>query len=160
MAQAFVIRNDLQIEDQTHPVRVVAAYRNDTVVDWSWHGSQCTVLTLADDKIKSPAEGEMVSTLISTWRDDYKTVINGEANRRITIAFPIYKQNNYNATYNQNQSQHGTDTATWPDQAFVAEYNRGWKYVGDVRTASNAFTAMPVDPTDDSIWPPAITPIA
>ena len=87
-------------------------------------------------------------------------MVNGEANRRINNAFPIFKQNNYNATYNQNQSQHGTDTTTWPDQAFVAEYTRGWSYVNDVRAVANSFTAMPVDPTDDSIWPPIITPIA
>jgi hypothetical protein len=161
MAQAFVIRNDLQNETTENPVRVVASYRNDQIVDRDWHGPQCTVVSVSDSKIvMKPPPDEGMLILISTWREDYLPTVNAEAQRRITDAFPIYKQNNYNAIYNQNQSQHGTDTTTWPDQAFVAEYSRGWQYISDVRTVANSFTAMPVDPTDDSIWPTAISPVA
>lgn len=162
MAQVFVIRSDLQTEDQDNPVRVIATYRNDTVVDITWHGDQATVLSgIADKYVFNDRDNQRI-VLASNWRDDYQPVVNGEAYRRINAVFPQYKQMNYTAQYNLYQAQYGTDTTQWPagnPQDFLTEYNRGWQYISDVRTVSNSFTAMPVDPTDNSLWPTPITPI-
>ena len=102
------------------------------------------------------------TVLQSNWRDNWQPIVNAEANRRITDVFPSYKQTNYIAQFNAYQTQYGADTTTWPAEAqtFKAEYDRGWKYVSDVRAASNAMTGMPQDPTADEHWPPVITPIA
>jgi hypothetical protein len=161
--QAFVNRNDLVNEDEDHPVPIIASYGNGMVIAITAHGPDCTVLFIQDDLgLVRDDRTAMRQYLRSNWRDSYMPVINAEANRRINLAFPQYKQMNYNATYNGYQTQYGTDSTTWPPgapQDFLAEYNRGWKYVNDVRDASNAWTAMPVDPTADGIWPPVINPI-
>lgn len=160
MAQAFVIRSDLSIEDAQNPVRVRASYGNGMVLTPDFAGTDCTLLFLADDLITEDRVNYR-TILISTWRDDYKPVINWEANRRINLVFPEYKQRNYTAHYQDNITKYGADATSWPaqEQTFKAEYDRGWQYVSDVRAASNAWTAMPVDPTADPIWPPTISPI-
>lgn len=158
--QAFVPRSDLLNETAETPVRVVASYGNAMVTTIDMHGPDCTVLFLAEDLTKPP-DIITPTTLKPEWRTNYAPVLNFEAARRITIAFPEYKQRNYTALMNDYTFQYGADTALWPQTALddKAENDRGWAYVQDVRAASNAWTSMPVDPTDDSIWPPAITPI-
>jgi len=160
MAQAFVIRNDLAAETAQTPVRVFATYPNSTVVAIDAHGAQCTLLTVAENLIVPDRTGGP-STLAANWRDNYLPIVNGEAARRINIAFPEYKQRNYNAQYQIYITDYGSDTASWPTEAkdFKVEYDRGWQYVNDVRTLANSWTALPTDPTADAIWPPAITPI-
>ena len=160
MAQAFVVRNDLLVEGIDNPVRVVAVYGNGMVLTIDSQGSGYTLLRLADNLIiRDPAK--LVAVLAPTWRDDYKPVINAEANRRIELVFPSYKQSNYTAQVQNDITKYGTDTTQWPigEQNFKIEADRGWKYVSDIRTASNAWASMPPDPTADSIWPPTITPV-
>lgn len=161
MAQVFVIRADLSAEDAQNPVRVRAAYSNDTVVPIDFAGADATVLVLADNLVKNDRDN-FRTVLVQNWRDDYKPVVNAEANRRINLVFPEFKQRNYTAKYQDNITTYGADSTAWPTDeiTFKAEYDRGWKYVSDVRAASNAWAAMPTDPTADSIWPPTITPIA
>jgi hypothetical protein len=161
MAQAFVIRNDLLVEDAQNPVRVRASYGNAMVFAIDSHGPECTLLFLADNLIEQDRINYR-TILVSTWRDDYKPVVNAEANRRINIAFPDYKQRNHTARVQDNITKYGPDPAMWPqdEQDFKIESDRGWQYVADVRAASNAWSAMPTDPTADAIWPPAITPVA
>ena len=161
MAQAFVIRSTLLNESAQDPVLVRAYYGNGIVVSMDFAGPDCTLLVLADNLIKEDRDN-FRTILVPNWRDDYKPVVNAEAARRINLVFPEYKQRNYTAHYQDNITKYGADATTWPanEQTFKAESDRGWKYVSDVRTASNAWTAMPVDPTADSIWPPTITPIA
>lgn len=161
MAQAFVIRNDLLIEDAQNPVRVRASYGNGMVLAVDLHGTECTLLRVADNLIVQDRDN-FRSILIPTWRDDYKPVVNGEANRRIELVFPDYKQRNHTARVQDDITKYGADATTWPQQEkdFKVESDRGWQYVADVRAASNAWSAMPTDPTADAIWPPAISPIA
>jgi hypothetical protein len=161
MAQAFVLRNDLLIEDVDNPVRVRAFYGNGMVLTIDSHGSECTLLFLADNLVHEDRINYR-TILIATWRDDYKPVVNAEANRRINLVFPDYKQRNYTARYQDNITSYGADATAWPqpERDFKVEYDRGWKYVADVRGASNAWAAMPTDPTADEIWPPTISPIA
>ncbi len=161
MAQAFVVRNDLHVENADNPVRVVATYRNDTLVDLSWHGDQCTVLGgIADNLIYNDRDNQR-TILTARWRDDYVPVVNAEAFRRINAVFPQYKQMNYTARHTADVTAYGPDITKWPqgEQDFKAEYDRGWAYVAAVRTVSNSFTAMPADPTDDSLWPTPISPV-
>jgi len=162
MAQVFVNRQSLLDETPTAPVLVIASYRNETVIDRNWHGTDSTVVGVSDVLVVEDRDNYR-TILRSDWRDDYVPVVNAEANRRITTAFPAFKQSNYNAQWNTYQVQYGLDPATWPagpPQDFAAEYNRGWKYINDVRAASNAMTAMPQDPTADEHWPTVITPVA
>jgi hypothetical protein len=161
MSQAFIIRNDLLIEDAQNPVRVRAAYPNTANLPIDFAGADCTSVVVADNLVQNDSANYR-NILISTWRDDYKPVVNAEAARRINLVFPEYKQRNYTAKYQDYITTYGADTTAWPQEAldFKVEYDRGWQYVSDVRTASNAWTAMPTDPTADSIWPPTITPIA
>jgi hypothetical protein len=159
--QVFVPRNDLLIEDQDNPVRVTATYAAGMIVPIDFHGPQNTLLTVADNLVFNDKDS-FRTILIKTWRDDFKPVMNAEAARRINLVFPEYKQRNYTAHYQDNITKFGADANTWPPEevTFKAEYDRGWKYISDVRTASNAWSAMPTDPTADSIWPPTITSIA
>ena len=161
MAKAFVIRSDLLAEDASNPVRVFAAYPNSVMYPIDFHGAQCTLLTVADSLIAND-KITFTNSLVPTWRDDYKPVVNAEASRRIELVFPDFKQRNHTARVQEDITRYGPDTAAWPqqEQDFKVESDRGWKYVADIRAASNAWTAMPVDPTADSIWPPSITPIA
>jgi hypothetical protein len=161
MAQAFVIRNDLLIEDANNPVRVRAVYPVTANLPIEFAGVDCTSLILADNLILNDRDNYR-SVLVATWRDDYKPVVNAEASRRINLVFPEYKQRNHTARVQDDITKYGADPAAWPqqEQDFKVESDRGWQYVADVRTASNAWTAMPTDPTADSIWPPTITPIA
>jgi hypothetical protein len=158
--QVFVVRNDLLVEDSTHPVHVLATYPNETPVAIDLYGTGNTLLVLADAQVYYDRDN-MSMVLRSTWRDDWAPVVNAEANRRIVLAFPEYKQRNYTAAVQTSITTYGTDTSTWPqvDQDNKAEGDRGWQYVSDVRAAANGFSAMPVDPTSDTIWPVAITPI-
>lgn len=160
MAQAFVIRNDLLIEDAQNPVRVRASYGNGMALPIDFAGADCTLLSIVDNLIQED-RANYRSILVSTWRDDYKPVVNAEANRRINLVFPEYKQRNYTAHYQDNITSYGADATAWPqpEKDFKIEYDRGWQYISDVRSASNAWTAMPTDPTADGIWPPTITPI-
>ena len=159
MAKAFVVRGDLLNEAVDKPVRVRAVYSNGMILTLESHGVECTLLLLADNLVIR--DNNFQTVLKSTWRTDYGPVINAEANRRIELAFPDYKQRNYTARVQDMITTYGADASIWPqaERDFKAEADRGWQYVADVRTASNAWTAMPVDPTADSIWPPAITPI-
>lgn len=161
MAQAFVIRNDLLIEDAQNPVRVVASYGNAMVLAIDFHGPSCTLLGVADDLVVYQRDNSR-NVLASNWRDDYKPVVNAEASRRINLVFPEYKQRNHTARVQDDITKYGADPASWPqqEQDFKIESDRGWQYVSDVRAASNAWSAMPTDPTADAIWPPAISPIA
>lgn len=160
MAQAFVIRNDLLIEDAQNPVRVRAVYPITANLPIDFAGSDCTSLVVADNLVLNDRDN-FRTVLVATWRDDYKPVVNAEASRRINLAFPEYKQRNFTAKYQDYITTYGADPAAWPQDAldFKVEYDRGWQYVSDVRSASNAWSAMPTDPTADSIWPPAISPI-
>jgi hypothetical protein len=160
MAQVFVVRADLLTETAEQFVAVVATYGNAMETTIDMHGPACTLLLLGDDLI-TIQQPFMTTVLKTAWRTDYKPVINFEAARRINLAFPEYKQRNYTAQYQEYITTYGADTAAWPTEAltFKAEYDRGWQYVNDVRSASNAWTQMPVDPTDNSIWPVAISPI-
>lgn len=128
--------------------------------DLDFEGADCTVLTLADNLIRQNRD-TFQTLLVPQWRDDYKPVINAEANRRINLVFPDYKQRNYTARVQDDITKYGADPVAWPppEQAFKLESDRGWRYVADIRAASNAWTSMPTDPTADSIWPPTITPI-
>ena len=161
MAQVFVPRNDLSAESHPdNPVRVVASYANQTLVKMDMHGAQCTLLGVQDPMVMNDRENFRM-ILKPEWRNDYKTTINAEARRRIETVFPEFKQSNYTAKYQEYLTQYGSDTSLWPPETgeFKAEYDRGWQYVADVRSASNAWTAMPTDPTADEIWPPVISPI-
>lgn len=160
MAQIFVPRNDLLGENAENPVRIFAAYPETPAKAIETHGSAYTVLMVAEAYILNERDN-MRQILTATWRDNYLPVINAEAFRRIQLVFPQYKQMNYNALYNDYQSQYGTDTTAWPPdtQEFLAEYHRGWQYVADVRSVANSVAAMPADPTADELWPPVITPI-
>ncbi len=159
--QVFVFRADLLSEDSANPVRVAASYGNAMVLPIDFHGPNCTLLTVADNLVFNEKDN-FRTILLFHWRDDYKPVLNAEAGRRINLVFPEFKQRNYTAHYQDNITQYGADATVWPPEeiTFKAEYDRGWKYIADVRTASNAWSAMPTDPTADSIWPPTITPIA
>jgi hypothetical protein len=161
MAQAFVIRADLLNEDAENPVRVRASYGNGMVLRFDFAGADCALLFLADNLLFDDRDNGRV-ILVQHWRDDYAPVLSYEATRRIQLVFPDYKQRNYTAHYQDNITHFGADATKWPTQelTFKAEYDRGWKYVNDVRSAANAWTAMPTDPTADQIWPPTITPIA
>jgi hypothetical protein len=160
MAQTFVFRNDLIVEDQDNPVRVAASYPEAIKVDIGLHGDQCTVMTIADNYILNDMDNGRI-ILKSGWRDNYKPVLAAEASRRIYLVFPEFKQRNYTASVQNSITTYGADTTLWPpDQQDVkVEGDRGWQYVSDVRSASNAWTGMPTDPTADEIWPPSITPI-
>lgn len=176
--QVFVLRSDLLLDPATTKVRVMAAYPDTPAKPIDFNGSQCTVLIVNDNQVDwfrpdvaggspPPPSGmgiapTITQVLVPNWRNEYRYVLNNEAFRRIQLVFPEFKQRNYTAKYQDNITQYGTDTSTWPSeqQTFKAEYDRGWKYVSDVRTASNAWTAMPADPTADSIWPTQISPIA
>jgi hypothetical protein len=160
MAQAFVIRNDLLIEDANNPVRARAVYPVTANLPIEFAGLDCTSLIVADNLILNDRDN-FRSVLVATWRDDYKPVVNAEAARRINLVFPEYKQRNFTAHYQDNITSYGADATVWPpaEQTFKTEYDRGWQYIGDVRAASNAWSAMPTDPTADAIWPPTITPI-
>jgi hypothetical protein len=63
--------------------------------------------------------------------------------------------NGYITTY-------GADTTTWPtyQQNRLAEINRCWQYVNDVRAKANAMgeAQLPIDPTADGNWPTVIPP--
>jgi hypothetical protein len=163
--QAFVVRDDLLHEAPDTPVHVIATYANEQATLIEQHGTEYTVVTVPDDKIvrESPAPGmpPMFMVLKSDWRESYVPVINAEASRRILLVFPEYRQRNSTAAVQDYITRYGADVTVWPQAAkdVKAESDRGWTYVHDVRTAANAWTAMPVDPTADSIWPPAITPI-
>jgi hypothetical protein len=159
MAKAFVVRGDLLTEDSSHPVRVRAVYGNGMILTLESHGVDCTLLLLADNLVIR--DSEFRNVLASTWRNDWGPVVNAEANRRIELVFPDYKQRNHTARVQDSITKYGADTSIWPqgEKDFKAESDRGWRYVSDVRAAANSFTAMPVDPTADSIWPPTITPI-
>jgi hypothetical protein len=161
MAQTFVYRADLAIEDAENPVRVAATYGNGMILTIGFMGPQFTLMLLADNLIFNDRDNQR-TILVPHWRDDYVPVISYEATRRINLAFPDYKQRNYTAHYQDNITKYGADSTNWPpaELTFKGEYDRGWKYVNDVRSAANAWTAMPTDPTADQIWPPAITPIA
>lgn len=157
MSLVFVIRDGLLTESDTAPVTVFASYPNAMAAPIDFHGPDCTLLALADSLV---APG-IPMTLKKEWRDDYTPVLQYEAARRINLVFPEYKQRNYTAHYQSNITSYGSDATAWPqpEQDFTAEYDRGWKYVSDVRAASNSWSAMPTDPTADAIWPPTITPI-
>lgn len=164
MSQIFVNRNDLVIEDGDHPVKVLASYPNDALVTIDMHGAAYTVLLVADSAINRNELNarQPFPTLTPTWRNDYKPVINAEAQRRIFDAFPDYKQRNYTAAVQQSITQYGADATVWPQPAkdTKTEGDRGWTYVNSVRTAANAWTGMPGgDPTADGIWPPIISPV-
>lgn len=159
MAQAYVLRNDLVIEDAQNPVRVRSVY-NDPTLPIEYGGPDCTAIWV-DTKYIHQDRAAFRTLLTSNWREDYKSVLQQEASRRINLVFPEFKQRNYTAQYQSYITQYGADANVWPQDAkdFKGEYDRAWKYVNDVRTASNAWTAMPTDPTADNIWPPTITPI-
>jgi len=164
MAQIFVNRNDLVIEDVDHPVKIIASYANDAIVTVDMHGAAATVLSVADTVVNrnSLNARQPFPTLTATWRNDYKPVINAEAQRRIYDVFADYKQRNYTAAVQGYITQYGADATVWPQPAkdVKTEGDRGWTYVTAVRTAANAWTAMPGgDPTADSIWPTVISPI-
>lgn len=158
--QVFVVRSELATESVSQPVHVIAEYSNDVIIDIAAHGSVGTRLLLADGFTVFDATSG-IKTLKDGWRTDYKPVLNGEASRRIALVFPDYKQRNYTAHYQDNITQYGVDTTTWPqvEKDFKNEYDRGWAYVNDVRAAANSFNSMPPDPTADGNWPPTITPI-
>jgi hypothetical protein len=160
MAQVYVPRSDLLSETANNPVRVLASYGNGMVLTVGTHGPTNTRLLLADNLVFSDLANSRV-ILTSHWRDDYKPVVNDEAARRINLVYPEYKQRNYTAKVQEYITLYGADATMWPQAAkdFKAEADRGWQYVEDVRTASNAMTAMPADPTADEHWPPAISPI-
>lgn len=160
MAQIFVPRNDLLVEDAQNPVRIFAAYSETPAQIITLHGSQYTVLIVGDNYVVNDVENAR-QILDASWRNNYLPVINAEAARRINLAFPQFKQMNYNAMYNSYQSQYGTDTTMWPTEAqtFLAEYQRGWQFVSDVRSVANSISVMPADPTADEHWPPQISPI-
>lgn len=161
--QAFVRRADLIAETATTRVPVVASYGNGMTIALDAHGPQCTLLFLQDDlNLVEDDEFRIMQRLVTAWRDMPKPVVNAEANRRIVLAFPDFKQRNYTARYQDNQTKYGTDPAQWPQEEknFKVEYDRGWLYVHDVRAVANAMTALPADPTANEHWPPQITPIA
>lgn len=162
--KAFVLRDDLLNESDTRPVRVVASYPNEQPLTLDQHGTQFTLLTVRDDAIvrTSAVEGPIIIMVLKAgWRDDYLTTVNAEAERRISDVFPDYKQRNATAQVQDFITQYGTATTSWPAAAqnFKVEADRGWTYVHDVRAAANSWTAMPVDPTADEIWPPIISPV-
>jgi len=160
--QAFIKRADLLADDGSAMVPILALYGNGMVMAIDAHGSMATLIFLQDDLgLVFHDRDKSMDFLITSWRDNYKPVINWESNRRIVKAFPEYKQRNYTARYQDNITKYGTDPSQWPqaEKDWTVEYDRGWQYVSDVRSTSNAFTALPADPTADEHWPPAITPV-
>jgi hypothetical protein len=163
----FVLRTELNAEDADHPVRVIANYSEDQRADIHLHGEACTRLTLPDTALARttppivgmPPVGFVLAT---DWRMDYMPIINGEAGRRIDLVFPDYKQRNATAAVQDWITTYGTNVAIWPAQAqaFKTESDRGWTYVQDIRDVANAFTSLPTDPTNDSLWPPDIPPVS
>jgi len=162
----FVRKSELPIEDASHPVQVIASYSEEQNVMIHSHGEECTILTLPQSAVTQttppmagmPALGQV---LMTGWRTDYVPIVNGEASRRIELVFPAFKQRNATAAIQEWITTYGTTVTTWPAQcqAFKTEADRGWTYIQAVRDVANAFTSLPVDPTDDALWPPAISPI-
>jgi hypothetical protein len=96
MAQAFVVRDQLV---QAERVSVIAAYSDSSEVPFDFHGNKYVLLTVADNLIVKDPDLP-IQYLAPNWREDYKTVINAEASRRINQAFPLFKQMNYSAQFN------------------------------------------------------------
>jgi hypothetical protein len=163
MAVLVFVRRDSLLGEAEAPVNVVAQYSIDQAMPIDAMGAEYTRLTVQDVYVTMNREGGGMPQpkLRSDWRDDYKTVLNAEASRRILAAFPTYKQQNYQQAVVEYTNTYGADPSTWPAeaQAVKAEGDRGWRYIKDVRDASNAWTAMPTDPTADEIWPTVITPV-
>jgi S-formylglutathione hydrolase FrmB len=164
--QVFVKKSDLSAAAAVIPVY---AYFED--VPWvarNTFGDLFTPLSLPNTGITLAQQpipgvpGPVVYQLASDWRSHAVFVTNGEAQRRILEVFSDYMQRNAMNDVNRSQALYGTTTITsWPTDA-QSRYNegqRGWAYVSQVRqTANGLATALPADPTDNSVWP-AVIPI-
>lgn len=145
-------------------IGILASYPDEPLLAIDLHGSAATRL-LFPVGISYPKNEDVGSfELPPNWRVDHKIpIINGEANRRIVIVFPEFKQRNSSVANQERVISYGSDVSQWPDadKTWRAEYERGWTYIRDVRNQSNVLNAaaMPTDPTDDSHWPAMIPPV-
>jgi len=173
--QVFVRRADFTGQPD-EVVYVQATYDDTTTVDpTSYDGNLITILSLPPGAVlitraTPPAEGDPPPLpadtrpkLSTTWRTDYATnVLTGEANRRITAAFPDYSQRNSNAELNGYITTYGADATVWPAYQISrkAEIDRCWNYVNSVRASANAMgsQSLPLDPTANGNWPTVISP--
>lgn len=148
----------------TDPVGVVGLYPDEPMLAIDIHGSDSTRLLFPAGVVFPRSQNEFGQVLPANWRSDHKiTIINGEANRRILIVFPEFKQRNSTTGNLERTQMYGSDVNQWPanEKAWHDEYARGWTYVLAVRDQSNVLSAaaLPTDPTDDSNWPSMIPPV-
>src|SRR5262245_14080761 len=155
--QVFVKRSDLP----TEPVPVFAFYEDSPRVADDLHGPDMALLSLPVEKVDRSVTPPV---LVSDFRlTKMPQMVNDQANRRIDVAFPDYMQRNANADINNSTVLYGTNVASWPQDAKdrKAEGDRGWTYVSQVRSTSDALSTNTglIDPTDDVHWPTEITPV-
>jgi hypothetical protein len=144
-----------------------------------------TVMMTLDDRAEMPTEAQWppltqmamlnvpplalhhvqigLPTLAPGWRETYRTQITeGEAERRIVIAFPEHLQRYSLYELDAAILDHGPDAKQWPatTKQRKADIDRAWGYVVAVRgkAAAMAKGALPADPTSDRHWPPRIAP--
>lgn len=161
--QVFIKEGDLV--NETSAVPVIAYYADGTVLTPDMHGADVFVMYAPDNAIVSGSDMPGV-TMTQDWRADTVQsgkVIDYEANRRITIAFPTDEQTKANAIFNNYIITYGPDSTLWPTdaQAKKGTITAGWNYVNDVTARATAMksSSPPLDPTDDAHWPTPITPI-
>jgi hypothetical protein len=145
---------------------IVAMYEESTQVPADAHtapvGGQVPVLLRGIDHQYIQAAFPY-SWLLDTWRNDYGTVVDAEAQRRIELVYPAAMQS-ASALLRQNDiMSYGTDVANWPSdqQAKNTEMLRGTSYITSVNAAAATIKASaPNNPCDDTLWPASIPPIS
>jgi hypothetical protein len=143
------------------PVPVVAYYPDNTVgLTIDVYGSICTMFRVPDTEIDL---GTMPPRLKIGFRSAMATIVNTEAARRITVPFPVFMQQNCNNDIGASTLKYGLDVDQWPIDAQERknENDRGWTYIVQIRQTADALATQTTltDPTDDSHWPPMITPV-
>ena len=144
----------------TENTPVIATYEDAVIIAADAHAGG-TLFRFTSGKHLTFSSGGM-QALLPSWRDDLNTVINFEANRRVEIPFPDFKQRNATHKTQQYGAMYGMDRNQWPPDAVAAqaEFDRGWTYVDQVRaTAANLQTSKPLNPCEPSLWPPIIPPV-
>lgn len=156
------------IVDMTSDVPVVAFYPDGTSLVENMHGPDMFVMYCPDNSIvKSTASTDASGMVMKQdWRSNTEQsakVIDYEANYRINVAFPMSEQTKANAIFNNYIITYGPDSTIWPTdaQGKKSTITAGWNYVNAVTAAATGMkqTLAPLDPTDNSHWPPPITPI-
>jgi hypothetical protein len=101
--------------------------------------------------------------LLQNWRDQFNSVVDSEATRRINDVFPAQMQASASLLRQNDIISYGSDVTTWPpdQQDKNTEIQRGTDYITAVNAAAATVkTNAPVNPCDDQYWPAPITPIS